>query len=45
MGAGFSSLYQEIHYFEVCYIEVWVYHGNEMDAFPSHIVTWQFVAT
>ena len=25
MGAGFCSLYQEIHYFEVCYIEVWVY--------------------
>ena len=25
MGAGFCSLYQEIHYFEVCYIEVGVY--------------------
>ena len=25
MGAGICSLYQKIHYFEVCYIKVWVY--------------------
>ena len=25
MGAGFCSLYREIHYIEVCYIEVWVH--------------------
>ena len=25
MGAGFYSLYREIHYIEVHYIEVWVY--------------------
>jgi len=25
MGAGFSSLYHEIHYIKVRYIEVWVY--------------------
>ena len=25
MGAGFCSLYREIHYIEVCYIKVWVY--------------------
>ena len=26
MGAGFSSLYREIHYIKVRYIKVWVYH-------------------
>ena len=26
IGAGFCSLYQEIHYFEVRYIKVWVYY-------------------
>ena len=26
MGAGFSSLYPEIHYIEVRYIKVWVYY-------------------
>ena len=25
MGAGFCSLYYEIHYIEYCYIEVWLY--------------------
>ena len=25
MGAGFCSLYREIHYIKVCYIKVWVY--------------------
>ena len=25
MGAGFCSLYREIHYIEVRYIKVWVY--------------------
>ena len=28
MGAGFCSLYHEIHYIEVHYIEVWVYIGK-----------------
>ena len=25
-SCGFCSLYHEIHYFEVCYIKVWVYY-------------------
>ena len=29
MGAGFCSLYCEIHYIEVRYIEVWVYLQNK----------------
>ena len=28
MGAGFSSLYHEIHYMEVRYIDIWVYFNN-----------------
>ena len=27
-GAGICSLYQEIHYIEIRYIEVWVYYEN-----------------
>ena len=38
MGDGFCSLYQEIHYLEVCYIEVWVYIYDKIvkshDAMP-----------
>ena len=31
MAAGFCSLYCEIHYIEICYIEVWVYYQNDTE--------------
>ena len=32
MAARFCSLYREIHYIEVCYIEVWVYTHNTLES-------------
>ena len=35
MGAGFCSLYHEIHYIEVHYIKVWAYIEN-LQGGPLH---------
>ena len=33
-GAGFCSLYQDIHYIEVHYNKIWVYLGQQCNVFP-----------
>ena len=40
IGVGFSSLYHEIHYIEVRYIEVWVYYHSTLDSNKIKIYDW-----